>query len=51
MTVDVYKQRVIDLFRSGKASDKQYEEMAACVLYASETTDEVPNIDMVINAD
>ena len=38
MDIDEYQQRVIELFKSGKATDKQWREMACAVLNAYETT-------------
>ncbi len=38
MNVKEYQQAVIALFKSGKASDECWEEMAACVLGTSETS-------------
>ena len=36
MTISEYKAKVIELFRSGQATDKQYEEMASAILTGSE---------------
>ena len=36
MTINEYKDKVIELFKSGKATEEQYEEMAESVLYMSE---------------
>ena len=38
MNVKQYQQAVIELFKSGKASDECWEEMAAAVLGVSETS-------------
>ena len=38
MNVKQYQQAVIDLFKSGKASDDCWEEMAEAVLGVSETS-------------
>lgn len=31
MTIEEYKRRVIDLYKSGRATDEQWEAMAECV--------------------
>jgi len=36
MTIEEYKAKVIALFKSGKATDEQYKEMAEAVLKLSE---------------
>jgi hypothetical protein len=36
MTIQEYKRAVLDLFRSGRATDEQWQEMAECVLWTSE---------------
>lgn len=38
MFIDDYKAAVIDLFRSGRATEEQWAEMAECVQIASETS-------------
>ena len=40
MDIITYKNKVIELFKSGKATDEQWAEMADSVLYASENLDE-----------
>jgi len=37
MNINEYKTEVIKLFQSGKATDKQWGEMADAVLYVSES--------------
>ncbi len=37
MNINDYKNKVIDLFKSGKATDEQWGEMANAVLEASES--------------
>lgn len=37
MTTSEYKAKVIELFKSGKATPSQWEEMASSVLNSSET--------------
>ena len=37
MDIEEYKTKVIEWFKSGKATAKQYDEMALAVLNASET--------------
>lgn len=48
MNVEVYKNKVIDLFKNGSPTNKQWEEMAECVLIQSEsndyTTQEIDNL-------
>jgi len=39
MNIDKYKQMVIGLFRSGKATDEQWVEMSEAVLVASENSE------------
>lgn len=50
MDVDEYRQKVINLFNSGTATEAQWEEMSHAVLYASEdNSDEAtPEIDKTI---
>jgi hypothetical protein len=48
MNIDEYKQKVIDLFKSGTATEEQWQEMAASVLLNSEIHDSVPCIDAVV---
>lgn len=48
MQIDEYERRVIELFKSGSATDEQWQEMAACVLGASEINDAVPAIDAAV---
>jgi hypothetical protein len=36
MDISEYKRKVIDLFKSGKATDEQWQQMAEMVLFASE---------------
>ena len=48
MDVGEYKRRVIELLKSGNATDAQWDEVAECVLFASEDYDGVPHIDVVI---
>lgn len=48
MNVDEYKRKVILLFASGQATKEQWDEMANAVLHISESSDEVPNIDMAV---
>lgn len=47
MNIKQYKTQVINLFKNGKATKKQYEEMASAVLDASENdfsdTNEIDN--------
>jgi hypothetical protein len=45
MNVQQYKERVIALFKSGSATDEQWNEMASAVLHASIYRDSVPMID------
>ena len=45
-----YKQRVIELFKSGKASASQWEAMARCVLNGS-VNDDVPEIDETLDSE
>ena len=52
MTITEYKQKVIDLFKSGKATQAQWEEMAESVLSASENeVSGVPEIDRTVMGD
>jgi hypothetical protein len=52
MTVDEYKEKVISLFKSGKATEAQWEEMAIAVLEESERTwGNTDEIDRVIDPD
>lgn len=37
MNIDEYMEKVIALFKSGKATESQYREMAKCVLNESES--------------
>jgi len=37
MNIDEYKEKVIQLFRSGKATEEQYKDMAEAVLNMSES--------------
>lgn len=50
MDVDEYRQKVIDLFKSGTATDSQWGEMSYAVLFASEGNSEeaTPEIDKSI---
>lgn len=48
MSIIEYKERVIDLFQSGRASVEQWREMAQAVLDSSEMNDLVPLIDGTI---
>lgn len=48
MDVKEYKAKVIDLFRSGRATEEQWQEMASVVLWASEYGTGVDEIDMTI---
>lgn len=48
MNIDEYKAAVIALFKSGNATDEQWEEMASCILCASEGSDGTDAIDDVI---
>jgi len=51
MDIEEYKAAVIALFKSGNATDEQWDEMATTVLYRSENeyrSDGVPSIDSVI---
>lgn len=48
MDIGEYKAKVIDLFKSGKATDAQWQELAEVVLRSSEYLDGVPAIDAVI---
>lgn len=50
MDVDEYRQKVIDLFKSGTATDSQWEEMSHAVLFLSEDNSEeaTPDIDKSI---
>lgn len=50
MDIREYKDAVIELFRSGTASDEQWERMANAVLYASERCEGVECIDRTILA-
>ena len=50
MDIEIYLQKVKDLFSSGKATEKQYEEMALAVLAMSEgDPDSVIEIDKKID--
>jgi hypothetical protein len=50
MNVDIYAQKVIELFKSGTATDKQWEEMAYSVLAMSEGDPEsTEDIDKIVN--
>ncbi len=49
MDVAEYQKAVIDLFKSGQATDAMWAEMAATVLYASENhCDSCENIDKAL---
>ncbi len=48
MSITEYKERVIDLFQSGKATVEQWREMAQAVLDSSEDHDSTPLIDSVV---
>ncbi len=39
MDISEYKRRVIELFKSGNATEEMWQEMAMLVLYASEDED------------
>lgn len=46
MDVEEYKQKVIELFKSGKATDAQWQELATIILFTSENDYEATeNID------
>jgi len=47
MSIDEYKTAVVELFKSGRASDEQWEEMAQVVLDSSERDGGVPEIDKI----
>jgi hypothetical protein len=50
VNINEYKQRVIELFQSGKATEGQWQEMAECVLLASEDeVAKVTEIDRVVD--
>jgi hypothetical protein len=51
MEIDEYKRRVIELFKSGKATEAQWDEMAECVNIGSEIENAVPHIDETILKD
>lgn len=49
MTITEYKRRVIELFKSGRATEEQWQEMANAVMCASEDYYEaVPEIDATV---
>ncbi len=48
MSVDEYKTRVIRLFKSGEATQEQWDEMAAAVLDASEMHGSMVAIDEAV---
>ena len=49
MNIGEYKNKVIDLFKSGKATDEQWRELGEAVLKVSETwCDEITAIDKTI---
>lgn len=50
MDIGEYKNKVIDLFKSGKATDEQWQELGKAVLKVSETwCDETTAIDKIID--
>jgi len=49
VTIDEYTGKVIDLFKSGRATEEHYREMAEAVLRASEDQGAVPEIDRTID--
>jgi len=52
MNIEEYKKKVIDLFKSGKATDKQWEELGVAMLWASESAPEmIDEIDKAIDPD
>jgi hypothetical protein len=52
MNIREYQDAVIALFKSGKATDEMWVEMANAVLSASESfSDAVPAIDVAVGAD
>lgn len=49
MNIDKYKSKVIELFKSGNATEEQWDEMAAAILNSSESVPEyVEKIDRAI---
>lgn len=51
MNTQEYIARVIELFKSGKATEGHYREMARAVAVASEDHDTVPMIDSSVGVD
>jgi hypothetical protein len=50
MDIHQYKKNVIELFKSGKASESQWQAMARCVVKGS-ANDDVPEIDETIDSE
>ena len=50
MDIQQYKKNVIELFKSGKASESQWQAMARCVVKGS-ANDDVPEIDETIDSE
>jgi len=48
MTINEYKDKVIQLFKSGNATEEQWDELAEAILYHSENGCMV-EVDKVIN--
>ena len=48
MNIEEYMGAVIALFKSGRATDEHYREMAKSVLWMAEEHDSVPAIDAAI---
>ncbi len=50
MNIGEYKNMVIDLFKNGKATDEQWQELGEAILKVSETwCDETTAIDKIID--